>query len=260
MATHEKRMREGAFSTKNLIKRWARVHKEQWRQLSRYAILRPYCDKKYPSLTHLIIHLGIRENPYTWPTCTCPLKPDNTNIREIWDSIHGIAKQEKQNLIQVAQNNARQTIHEKPKRHLGEDALLNEKEPTKRIKLVPKAGRIETRNMTQWPPRKRRKGTQKNHQTTALIQLFPELQQQENHDVEATQSTNTRNHNARTDMGKEHQPAQDNQALESPQQHWPIQETAADAKSKYRKIKYQRKMVKSIANHTQQPRGEIPKK
>ena len=30
---------------KNLIKHWARVRQEQWRQLSRYAILRPYCGK-----------------------------------------------------------------------------------------------------------------------------------------------------------------------------------------------------------------------
>ena len=136
---------------KNLIKHCARVHKEHWRQLSRYAILCPYCDKKYSILTHLIIHLGIRENPYTWPTCTCPLKPDNTNIREIWRIIHGIAKQEKRNLIQAAQNNARQTMREKLKRHLVEDALLNEKAPTKRIKLVPKAGNTRARKMPQWP-------------------------------------------------------------------------------------------------------------
>ena len=97
---------------KNMIKHCARVRKEEWKQLSRYAILRPYCGEKYSSLTHLIIHLGIGENPYTRPTCTCPLKPDNISIREIWDSVQAITTPDKQSLITKAQsktNNARKT-------------------------------------------------------------------------------------------------------------------------------------------------------
>merc|ERR1712112_687156 len=112
---------------KHLIKHWARVRKEQWRQLSRYAILCPYCDKKYSSLTHLIIHLGIRENPYTWPTCTCPLKPENASIRE------------------------------KQKRHLEEDALSDQIAPTKRLKLVTKpiTRPKRARNTTHEPQQKK---------------------------------------------------------------------------------------------------------
>merc|ERR1712112_91587 len=98
---------------KNLIKHWARVHKNEWEKLPRYATLRPYCDKKYSSLTHLLIHLGIRENPYTWPTCSCPLEPDNVNIQEIWDIIQNVTKPDKQILITSVQNKARQLMQEK---------------------------------------------------------------------------------------------------------------------------------------------------
>ena len=133
-------------------------------------------------------------------------------------------------------NKARQTMREKIKRHLAEDALLNEQAPAKRIKLIPKAGQIKTRSTIQGPPQKRRKtGAQKTQQTIALIQLFPELQQQENHNTEVLQNTNTRNHSAGTDIGTEHQPLQDNQTLEPTQQNWPIQETAKDVENTYQK-------------------------
>ena len=145
----EKRMHGRTQCAKNLIKRWARVRKEQWGQLSRCAILCPYCDKKYSIVTHLIIHLGIRENPYNWPTCTCPIKPGNTGIHEIWGSVRGNAKQEKQNLIWAAKNKAGQAMREKIKRRLGGDALLNVQAPAERIKLIPKAGHAKAKRRKQ---------------------------------------------------------------------------------------------------------------
>ena len=83
-------------------------------------------------------HLGMRENPYTWPTCTCPLKPDNVSIREIWGIVQNITKPDKQCLINEAQHKAGQTMQGKQKRHLEEDALKNQISLTKRQKLVRK--------------------------------------------------------------------------------------------------------------------------
>ena len=137
LATHEKRAQESCHVTR-------------------------YCAhtaKKYSSLTHLLIHLGIRESPYTGPTCTCPLKPDNISVREIWDIVQNITKPDKQSLITDVQNKARQAMQEKQKRHLEEDAPYNQTAPTKRLKLVlkPISRQKRARNTTHEPQQKRQK-------------------------------------------------------------------------------------------------------
>ena len=117
----------------------------------------PILWRKYASLIRIIINLGIRENPYTWPTCTCPIKTGGVRISEIWEIAHGAKKPDKRNLIRTAQNNARQTTHGDVKRHLEEDSPSNEQAPTKRIKLVPNARPAETRSTIQEPPVKKGK-------------------------------------------------------------------------------------------------------
>ena len=112
--------------------------------------------RKNARLTHLIIHLGLRENPYTLPTCTCPLKPDNVRIHEIWESSHGATIQGKQNLIQNPQNKERQIMHENRRRRIAVDALSNQKLPTKRIKLITDARPKRPRRTTREPPTKRK--------------------------------------------------------------------------------------------------------
>ena len=170
---------------KNLIKHWAMVHKDEWKQLPRYAILRPYCSKKYSSLTHLIIQLGIRENPYTWPTCTCPIKPENLSIREIRDSARDLAKPDKQGLILNVQNKARQTMRGKQKKtHWGRCALPTSG-PDKKAETSDKA-RSKTKKSKKhnaWTPTEKAKITQEPErepqaqQVASLAQLFPQEHQ-----------------------------------------------------------------------------------
>ena len=128
----------------------------------------------------------------------------------------------------------------KIKRHLSEDALLNEQAPAKRLKLVPITGREKTKSTTQGPPQKRRKQTaQKNLQTIAPGQLFPELQQREIYDIEMLQNTNPQNHNAGTSIGKENQLTQDNQKTEPPQQHWAMRKVGKKQRTNMIKLQGQ---------------------
>ena len=91
----------------------------------------------------------------------------------------------------------------------------------------------ETNNKGQ--NRKQKIEALKNQQTKALIALFPELQQQESQNREASQNTGAQNRSARTDIGTGHRPTQDHQMPEPTQQNWPIQETVIDVESTYRK-------------------------
>merc|ERR1712112_569912 len=99
----------------------------------------PYYKKKYYSVKHLIVHLGIRPNTYTWPTCTFPLKPDSIVLTELCDYSHGKLIPGRQSLITRAKEKARQQTQGKRARKLAEALLPDGNIPTKRIKLVPNA-------------------------------------------------------------------------------------------------------------------------
>jgi len=94
-------------------------------------------------------------------------------------------KTDKQSLIHEAQNKARQAMQEKQKRHFGEDALSGQTAPTKRIKLVQKPITRPKRagHATHEPQQKKAKTTSGltpvAQQKKALIQLSPELLQQD---------------------------------------------------------------------------------
>ena len=73
-------------------------------------------------------------------------------------------------------------MNEKRKRHIEEDALLNQVTPTKRIRLIPNEGPKRARHTKHEPVRKMKDAQrtgQQEQKTTALMQLFPELQQKE---------------------------------------------------------------------------------
>ena len=116
-------------------------------------------------------------------------------------------------------------MQEKIKRRIEEDALLKEQAPTKRLKLVPKAGHTNARNKQQGPKRKKQKiEARKDKKTKALTALFPELQQQESQSRDVLQNNIILNRNASTNDDTKHQPMQDIQIHEPTKQSWYIPE------------------------------------
>ena len=47
----------------------------------------PFLQQKYSNIILLLQNLGIRHDKFTWPTCTCPIMPENRNIKETWNKI-----------------------------------------------------------------------------------------------------------------------------------------------------------------------------
>ena len=107
--------------------------------MPRYSLICHYCNKKYPSATQLIVHLGIRENTYTWPTCTCPIKPGSVNNAESWGYIHGELAPDRKPLTEYAKARAREEMHGGRSRETASNLAAEHEAPEKRMHFVPNA-------------------------------------------------------------------------------------------------------------------------
>jgi len=72
---------------KNITKHQVKQHREECKPIGRTPLQCEFCNKGYSSGILLLQHLGIISNQFTWPTCTCPLKPQETNLHDIWRNI-----------------------------------------------------------------------------------------------------------------------------------------------------------------------------
>ena len=72
----------------NITKHQEKAHMDTLKPISRTPMQRTYRNKKYPNGTLLLQHLGLRNDRYTWPTCTCPILHKNTSIHTIRAQVH----------------------------------------------------------------------------------------------------------------------------------------------------------------------------
>ena len=114
----------------NPIKHWARIRKESWQQMHRYSIKCAYCNKKYSIISHIIGHLGIREEANTWPTCTRPIKPGDISLTERRAYMQGKLVPGKEHQIENANERARKQMQEK------RDRQAVKAVPARRIALI----------------------------------------------------------------------------------------------------------------------------